>query len=250
MAKFRLGSRAVALAGAIGLGGIATVGILGYIGSIESRALRGQESVSAFVAKGVIPQGTAGQVAISQGLIVRQPIPRAMLAEGSITSLDQVKDRVAAVNILKGEQILSARFVEAGAKGVLPIQADRQAVSVELGIPPGVAGFVRPGDRVSIIAHLDAGPGGEARVQYLLQGIEVLAIGQRSVLEGDDRQQQQGGLGAQSQQQRVLMTLSLTPAEAEKLVFALFKGQVYFTLLPPEQQPVSTPGRTRENAFA
>jgi pilus assembly protein CpaB len=242
------GRRGVALGIAVGLGALATIGIAGYVGSIESRALKGIEAVEAFVAKEIIPAGMSGPNIISGGLIARQPIPKAVLAEGSIRSLNDIKDKISSVTILKGEQILLARFAApGGTKGVLPIPADRQALSVEVAIPPGVAGYIRAGDRVSIIAQLEgSGPGGEARVQYLLQSIEVLAIGQRVATEGQE--QKSGGIG--SQQGRVLMTLALTPVEAEKLVLSVLRGQVYFTLLPPDQQPVSTPGRTARDAFS
>jgi pilus assembly protein CpaB len=241
------GRRGVALGIALGLGALATIGIAGYVGSIESRALKGIEAVQAFVAKEIIPAGMSGANIISGGLIARQPIPRGVLAEGSIRSLNDIKDKTSSVMILKGEQILLARFAApGGTKGVLPIPADRQALSVEVGVPPGVAGYIRAGDRVSIIAQLEgSGSGGEARVQYLLQSIEVLAIGQHVATDGE---KESGGLGASGG--RVLMTLALTPVEAEKLVLAVLRGQVYFTLLPPDQQPVSTPGRTPKDAFS
>lgn len=246
MAGFSISRRMLAFTAALGLAAVATLSLTSYIQGVETRALRQMDAVEAYVAKDLIPQGTTGEAATAQGLIVRQPIPRGALAEGTIGSLGEIKDKIAAVNILKGEQILSERFVvETAAEGRLAIPEDRQAVSEELGIPPGVAGFVRAGDRVSVVAQLEvSGPAGaEPRVQYLLQGVQVLAVGQRIVVEGDARTEDQ-------LQQRVLLTLALTPAEVEKLAFAMFNGQIYFTLLPPGQQPAGTPGRTRDSAFS
>lgn len=248
MAGKGVGKRTVAVALAVVLAGVAALALMSYVRGVEARAIEDQEPVQAFVAKDVIPAGKFGEVAVSEGLIVRVPVPRKVVPEGAVTSLTQINRKVAAVSILKGEQILAARFVEpAEARGLLPIPADRQAVSIEVGVPSGVAGFIQGGDRVSMVAQIDVQSGGQAesRVQYLLQNIQVLSVGHRVVTtetkEGESQVQQQQG--------RVLLTLALTPEEAERVVLAHFQGQVYFTLLPPGQEPFSTPGRTRGNVF-
>lgn len=249
VANFSTARRGIALGLAIALAAVATISLFSYLRGVEARALKGVESVQAFVAKEIIPSGTSGGTAITKGLIGRELIPRKSLALGSIRSLTEIQSRVASVTILKGEQILSARFKAASAaKGLLNLPADRQALSVELELPPGVSGFVRSGDHISVIARLEkTGPTAnpvEVQVKYLLQDIEVLQVGQRVVTTDKDK-------GAQVEQntRKVLLTLALTPGEAEKLAFALFDGELYFTLLPEGQKPVETPGRTRENAF-
>lgn len=241
----------MALVAAVLLAAVATGLLLSYVRGIERRAFAGTQVVPVFVAKDTIPANTRGDTAISRGLIVRRDLPLFARVEGGIASLREIEKKVSAVTILGGEQILAARFVlPAQARGLLQIAADRQAMSVEAETPPGVAGFVQPGDRVSIIAQvgLPSTAGGQAkepRVGYLLQGIEVLAVGQRVVSP------ERRGLAARPQQQgRVLLTLALTPTEAEKLAFAIFEGELYFTLLPPGQSPAGTPGRTAENAFS
>ncbi|MFA5787819.1 MAG: Flp pilus assembly protein CpaB [Actinomycetota bacterium] len=250
MASLSMSRRTLAILLAVILAAVAAVALNSYVQGAESRALKGVETVRAYLAKDTIPEGTSGDTAISKGLIAREAIPSKMLAEGAIKSLTEIKNRVAAVTILKGELILAARFIKpAEAKGILPIPADRQAISVEVGIPPGVAGFIQPGDRVSIVAQLEVAKGAdsETRVAYLLQDVQVLSVGQRVVVTTEGKQ----GAQVQQQQARILMTLALTPPDVEMLTYAVFQGQIYFTLLPPGQKPVGPPGgRTRDNAFA
>jgi Flp pilus assembly protein CpaB len=69
-------------------------------------------------------------------------------------------------------------------------------------------------------------------VQYLLQDVEVLAVGRRVVQEGEDQVQQT---------EQVLMTLALEPEDAERLVFAYNNGSLHFTLLPPESEDPDDP---------
>lgn len=247
MAKLGALKERLGVVPAILLAAVATIALAAYIRGIEARALRGTQPVNAFVAKETIPNGTTGANVISRGLVVRTAIPRRFVAEGAIGSLDDIRDKVATATILKGEQILAGRFaVPSATRGLLPIPEDRQAFSIEVPTSSGVSGFVRSGDRVSILAQVDAGaPGGQAdvRVQYLLQDVVVLAVGRRGGA--------QQGIGAQNQGgDKVLLTVAVTPPEAEKLAFAILQGQIYVTLKPAEQEPAGTPGRNRQNLFS
>lgn len=259
MAGISMSRRTLALVVSIVLAGVATVALISYIRGIEDRSLKGQEPVEVFVAKEDIPAGTSGDFAISRGLFSTETIPRKVLATGAIRSLEEIRNKVAGVTIIKGEQIIATRFVapgQAGAAGdLLVIPRDRQAMSVQVGIVPGVSGFIQVGDHISIIADLTitkrGGPTGqtENRVQFLLQDIEVLALGRRVIVTNP-----QGGQTAETQQpqDQVLVTVAVTPVQAEKLAFAVLEGggKLHFTLLPKGQRPATTPGRTRDNAFA
>lgn len=240
--------RSMVLVAALVFAIIATAALASYVRGVEEETLKDAEAVKALVAKDLITAGTSGAAAASQGLIVDEAIPRRLVAEDIVTSLEEITDLVADVDILKGEQIRASRFVSPQAQGRISIPKGRQAMSVEVAIPPGVAGFVNSGDRVSILAQLDVPSGADAapkpRVQFVLQSIEVLAVGRSFVnVEGAEN-------SAPTVQQQVLLTLAVTPAEAEKLGFAVFQGAVYFTLLPEGQKPSRTPGRTAANAFS
>lgn len=261
MASVILPKRAIALAVAIILAAVATFALLSYVRGVEADVAEANEAVQAYVAKDAIPQGTRAEDAVSQGLIVREDVPRRLLADGAISSLEQVNGRVASADVLPGEQILAARFVlpDDLSTEFLSIPEDRQAMSVQVNVPSGVAQFIQRGSRVSLIAEIqDAGAAAdpanpqatvasaeEVRAQYLLQNVEVLAVGQRVVTtttgEGENQVQQT--------QDQVLLTLAVTPVEAEKLTLAVFEGQLYFTLLPPDQQPVETSGQTLGSLF-
>ena len=252
-----MSKRTIALVVSVALAAVATVALISYIRGKENKIFEGAKTVEVFVAKDTIPAGTTGDLASSKGLIEKTAVPEKVAAVTAIRSLEEIKGKIAAVTIEKGEQIISPRFVLPGQlKAALPIPTGKVAISVQVGIPPGVAGFVQPGDHVSIIARLSvpkkggfSGPSGTApsenRVQFLLQNVEVLAVGQRVVTVNPQGQQtattqNTGGL---------LATVALTNKDAEKLAFAIFEGELYFVLLPEGSKPVTTPGRTSENAF-
>jgi Flp pilus assembly protein CpaB len=266
--------RTVALVMAVVLAAIATVALISYVHSLENKAFAGTVLTRVYVAKEDIPAGVTGDTAQSTGLISAQQVPKKVVPDGAINSLDQIRGKVAGVTILKGEVVVDRRFVAPGTAGglALPVPPDKQAVSVEVGVPPGVAGFIHEGNKVSLLAQFDIKPGGcgvslapvlrlncppasaqqgaqgAKVVHYLLQNVDVLAVGQRVVTVGQNTNQQ--GATTQQESGRVLLTVALTPVQIEQLVFAIFNGQLYFTLVPEGQQPLVTPGRTIDNIFS
>lgn len=246
MAKVDLSKRGTAVAAALLLAVLGTLSLLGYVRGLERKALAQAEPVGVLIAKEAIPAGTPAETALGRGLVARDSLPRKAVVEGAVTTVEELQGKAALVDILKGEQIVLSRFgAPGGERGLLPIPPDRQAISVEVGTPPGAAGFIQPGDRVSVIAKT-AAQGGQPRAQFLLQDVGVLAVGQRVVTEanGTPPSEEPDTSG------RVLLTLALTPPEAEKIAFAVTSGELWFTLLPPGQQPSNTHGRTADNLFS
>ena len=224
--KRRFGGRSLALVTAVGLSFLATFALVSYVKGVEARTRSSEELVNAFVAKDFIPAGTSGENVISDGLVVREQVPRRLMPEGSVQSLDAIKDRVVSVDIYKGEQLFEGRFVlPTDSMGMVAIPEGQQAISVEVGAPPGVAGFVQPHARVSIIAQLEEP---EPRAEFVLHNVQVLAVGPRGVDAAEAQ------VDSTQLEQKVLLTLAVTPDEAEKLAFAVSQGDIYFTLLPPE----------------
>lgn len=268
MARLPSAGRTIAIIVALILAGVAVYFIWRYVNDIEAEVRQGQELVEVYVATDTIPAGARAEAAISGGLIETTELPRANRPAGSITSLDQISGLAASAEILPGEIILQQRFADPASSAVeFEIPEGLQAMSIEVEVPPGVAGFVQPGDRISIIAHIEVpdeaapviGPDGslvqpegaadgptETRSQFVVQGVEVLSVGRRVIVttpEGQEQDQVQ-------QTESVLTTVAVSDLQAEKVVFALNEGELYFTLLPEGYEPGDTPGRTFDDLFA
>ncbi len=148
--------RAIAFVIAAILAIVAVIAALSYLRGVENEAAEEADAVVGYVATQRIEPGTLADTAIQSGLIEEREIPRSLLAEGAITELSQVTGRTVQEVILPGDQIVDARFAAPGqGVQVLTIPPDHQAMSVAVGIPPGVAGFLRAGDFVSIISFID-----------------------------------------------------------------------------------------------
>lgn len=253
MAAVGMSRRTIALVLAVALAALATIALISYVRGLEDKAFQGTETVEVFVAKQDIPSGTTGDTASQQGLLVRTTVPAKVRPDGAITSLEQISGKLAAVQLYKDEIIVQQRFVAPGAalKNVLPIPQGLQAVSIAIGGAPAVSGFVQPGDQVSLLVQtgvrrggvLVTGPAAGPEVKYLMQKLNVIAVGTRivsSTTTATPEQVQSGGT----------FTFAVTPTQAEQLVFAALNTTMYFTLLPANSQPVGTPGRTFANLFS
>lgn len=255
MAAVSMSRRTIALVLAVALAALATIALISYIKGLEDKAFEGTETVEVFVAKQDIGPGTTGDTASSSGLIERRTVPAKVRPTGAITSLEQISGRLAAVQIFKDEIIVQQRFVQPGAvSNVLPIPEGRQAVSIAIAGAPAVGGFVQPGDKVSLVVQSARGPGGRPvtgggpTVRYLMQSLDVIAVGARIVSTGVTPA---AGQPAAEQPAGGLWTFAVTPAQAEQLIFAALNTSMYFTLLP-EKAParVGTSGRTFANLFS
>jgi pilus assembly protein CpaB len=253
LARLPSAGRTIAVVLALVLAAGATIAIFLYVRGIEERAFGDAELVEIFVAQGEVPAGTAATDAADAGLLARDTAPRVNVPEGAITGLEQIDGLFTVESILPGEIVLRDRWGASEEVAVgFEIPEGFEALSVEVQIPPGVAGYIRGGDRISLIATVET-PGetvtdpdgtvteepGEVLTQYLLQGIEVLTVGQRTIETEEP----------QAAPSTVLLTVALVPEDAERMVFAIENASLYFTLLPEGAEPQETPGRRLEDLF-
>ena len=256
MARVQSAGKVVAVIVAIVLAVAATVAIFLYVQGIEQRAFQDAELVEVLVAEEPIPEGTSAAAASDAGLITRGTIPRANVPDGPVLSLEDIEGLITRDAIPANEVLVRERWVDPTvAATTLDIPEGFEALSVQVSIPPGVAGFIRAGDQVSLIATIerpdavaedpddedaDATPAAEDLIsRYLLQGIEVLAVGQPQLEDAETGQPASA----------VLLTVALEPEDAERMVFAIQTAALYFTLLPPDAEPQETPGRTLSDLF-
>lgn len=267
--------RVIGLVVAVVLAAVATGAIYLYATGADDRAEREFDLREVYVATQQIDAGTPAEAAISQALIERREIPNTAVAEGAIGSLEQIQGLVVVAPIVPGQQIVSASFGDSAAAGTTPgarleIPEGLQAVSVDLEVVPGVAGFVDPGDRISILSVINVdeaqgaaapaegepapAPGQGIQARYVLQNVQVLALGQR--VTTTDENGNATGKAIRESTDTYIFTVALEPSQIEKLVFAETQSTLWATLLPSvpdeeaeQREPVNTSGASADNLF-
>ena len=234
-------SRVLAILIAVVLALVATAAMVVYVNGADRRAAAGLEPVNVLVAKETIPAGMSGEDAQNRQLIAQVTVPRKSVVTGAVTSLTQLEQRYAAVNLVKGEQLLQERWVGAedvAGRRLLQIPEDAQALSLGLDLTKQVAGFVTPGDKVGLVFSYKEKESSESvdKTHFLLQNIQVLAVGATALPNGSS---QGGGRVNQGRGSQNLTagTLASPKEHVERVVFAAENGSIYLTLLPPNAKP-------------
>jgi pilus assembly protein CpaB len=236
-------SRVLAILVAVVLALVATAALVVYVNGADRRAISDQEPVQVWVAAKPIKAGTSGVNARNTGLIEQVVVPKKNVVDGSVRSLAQIQNRYAAVDLVQGEQLLVRRWVGAedvAGRRLLQIPADHQALSIGVDLTRQVAGFVTPGDSVSMVVSMERG--GAQRSQFLLQNIQVLAVGETAL--SNAAAQGGGGRVAQgrSSQNLTAVTLAVPETHVERVVYAAENGSIYLTLMPPNAEAAATGG--------
>jgi pilus assembly protein CpaB len=162
--------------------------------------------------------------------------PAGQAPEGSFAQPQEIVGRGVIVSIVKGEPILPGKLAskEAGA-GLPPVIPDgMRAVSVRVNEVIGVAGYVLPGSRVDVIAT--ASPTNEAKdttSKVVLANVLTLTAGTRMEQDSKDGKPVQV----------TVVTMAVTPEQAERLALASTEGKIQLALRNPlDQSAPATPG--------
>lgn len=130
--------------------------------------------------------------------------------------------RVAKVDLFQNEMIHDVRLapIEAGNGLGALIPSGMRAHAVKVTDESGVAGFIHPGDFVDVVMILRL-QGGELEARTTLQNIKVIAI--------NDQYQSSDETRGKAMKATVV-TLLVTPPQAEQLALATTNGQIVLTL--------------------
>jgi pilus assembly protein CpaB len=148
--------------------------------------------------------------------------PRDSVPSGAITDAHTVVDTIVKSEMVQDEPITATRLYTGDTAGVLSllIPPDMRAMSVAVDEVSDIAGFVLPHARVDVLVAIkeENGPGGSsAHSKIVLENVEVLAVAQTT--DHKDK----------PQVERVV-TLLVTPQEAERLALASHEGSLRLAL--------------------
>ena len=252
-------TKAIVIVIALVLAGIATALAVNYVNSARSEVAASSEPIEVLVAQEDIPRGLSAEELIAKEMIVLQEVPQRYVAADAISSARAIEGQVLNTPLSKGEQVTSARFAVPSSAGLAySVPSDQVAIAIPVDEVRGISRLVRPGDRVAVFVTLENGPEEEGDItRLLLPEAKVVAMG--GSLSSEQAQAaadtEGGGGGAfaaadtETDAPRV-MTLSVTPVDAEKLVFAQETGKVWIALLPATAQEAPTaPGRSLQTLF-
>ncbi|MCB1020579.1 MAG: Flp pilus assembly protein CpaB [Acidobacteria bacterium] len=165
--------------------------------------------------------------------------PSALLPEGSFTEPDQVLERTPMSTILAGEPILERRLAAPGSGlGLAPkVPEGMRALSVRVDDVIGVAGFVLPEARVDLLitGMPPNSPQAGQMTRTILGNIRVLSAGEQLAPDATGKPQK-----------AAVVTLLLTPHQAEMVTLAQAHGRIQLVLRNAKDEEVAETDGVRE----
>lgn len=223
---------------------IGTVLLLIYVQSADKRALANTETQEVYVVQKAVPAGTTA--ANLGDSVVKKAIPKGVLASDSVANLSELGAKVAAVNLVPGEQLLATRMVEPGAlaaPGRVNVPDGLQELTVKLAADRVVGGTLRAGDTAGVLLSFPADDkaGTPAQTQQTFHKVLVTAVqystGATAQGEGTPTAST-GGTGMKTPQGQAggeyLVTIARTSEDVERIVFAVEFGTVYMSKEPTQ----------------
>ena len=216
---------------AVVLASLASLGVYRAVQRIPAREVE-IATAHAVVAARPLPMGT---------LLTKDDVkvvgwPARTPVAGGFTSVDQVTNRGVTTALAENEPLTDGKLAPAGSGGGLPpsIPQGMRAISVKVNEVIGVAGFVAPGANVDVVVTIRAGSEGSMS-RVVVSNVQVLTVGTRS----DQQSPKDGQRPAASS----VVTLMVTPDDAERIALASAEGQIILTLRNPlDTLPTTTEG--------
>jgi pilus assembly protein CpaB len=217
------------------------VSVFSYTSGVEERVRKSYETKPVYIATRQIPAGTNVSSALNTGSIETREFPVVSAPSNALEFINQIDGNlVARYTIQPGQILLDDSFGTSGNQtGSLIIPDGMMAVTVQVQDSAKVANFVRPGSKIAIYATGQVKASEDTTTQVLLPEILVLAIGDQ-VLATDSS----SGSANSS-----LITVSVSPAQAKKLIHASQNFTLYFGLLGSKVQPDLTSSISNSNIF-
>ena len=164
--------------------------------------------------------------------------PEKTPVQGGFADIAEVLDRGLISGVVENEPITESKLApkEAGAGLPPTITPGMRAISVSVNEVIGVAGFVTPGTRVDVLTILQRGDE---------DPMSRVVVSNVTVLTSNTRYDQQDGRNGEAIRSTVV-TLMVSPVDAERISLAQARGQLMLTLrnpldvLPTESVGVST----------
>jgi pilus assembly protein CpaB len=159
-------------------------------------------------------------------------VPEKFRMPGHIKKVEEIYNTIATVPIQAGEQITKPRVTHPGARTGLAnqISVGKRAYAVNVTSNQAASKLIKPGDRVDLISLVNYAPGqlDKIKVKTVLQDVLVLSTGFNITnalpMVAIERDQELKKLNLNTYTDYNTVTLELTPAEIQQLIFLTTSG--------------------------
>jgi pilus assembly protein CpaB len=243
--------RGVGVGAAVVLAGVGSLGVVSWANSSKSRAEAQVAQTAVVIIDNRVPKG-ADAATIKAASHVGT-VQQKSLADGALTSENQIGTQVAAADLEPGDQLVQARLT-ANTSGA---PADKVQVSANLSAERAVGGQLKAGDTVGVYISFEPTHGGSSEAaptpappasttdlefQHVLVTNVQTTSAPASQKSGNQVQQVSGD--------NFVVTLALSPAQSERFVFGGEFGHIWLSNEPATVKDDGTGIITMGNVYS
>ncbi|MGH2491354.1 MAG: Flp pilus assembly protein CpaB [Candidatus Limnocylindria bacterium] len=121
----------------------------------------------------------ATRAVLTTDMIMRKPFPRTLVPTGAALSESDVLGKTTQSAIPAGAALTQSQLIDAGGRSGASVTLEKGKVLVAFPTtdPLTIAGLVKPGDRIDVLATVTSGTGESSRkTQTMLQNLEVTDV--------------------------------------------------------------------------
>ena len=215
------------------LAGVGAGLLVAYVRGAEERAQGGESAVSVLVVTEAIPKGTKSEAIAAK--VKSEQVPAKVAANGAITELRSVADRVTAVDLLPGEQVVQGRFAAPDDVGQVVVPPGALKVTVALDAVRVIGGQLRGGDSVGVMVSFDE----PATTRMIVQKAPVTDVRTEAGQPVTTSATGSAPVG------KLLVTMAVDAPSAERVVFAAEHGRIWLAIEPMQANQGGTKLQTR-----
>lgn len=203
----------------------AFAGVLSVISDVNSKV--GPE-VDAYRLK----DDVAPYTALNAGQFEKVSMPKRWLSENAVTEIDEIDGKIAVTELQKGSLMQSDMMVRSP-----ELRPGEQEIAIMIDAATGVAGKIRPNDKVNIYATFAGERDGElSQSKVIVSNAKVLDVGELTALQPSDD-------GRNKASEVVPITFALNTLDTQRVAYAeSFAEHVRLALIAPGSDGTIRPG--------
>jgi pilus assembly protein CpaB len=215
-----------------------------YAQGADQRAVKDLQPKGVLVVAKAIPAGTPVESMMAS--LATEQLPGTAVAKTALSTVDGETGKVAAVDLVPGEQLLAERLVapaELKSPGSVDVPAGLQEVSFQVEPVRVVGGRLSPGDHVGVFISMEAG-GVEAKAdkettQLSIRKVLVTAVQRAPQPAAEKPAPSDGSTDPAANPQdttlptgALLLTVAVKDTDAAKIVFAAEYASIWLSKEP------------------
>jgi len=226
--------RVLGVGAAVVLAGLGSAGVISWAESSKNQAEAQQAQTAVVIIDKHVPKGADAATILAASHL--STIQQKNVADGALTSEDQIGTQVATADLVPGDQLVEARL---GTEIPGP-PADKVQVSATLSADRAVGGQLKVGDSVGVYLSFEpfdtnrpesdttTPPKTPNSTHLEFHNVQVTAIQSTQDPVSTDETQPLNQVASTN----FIVTLALTPAQSERFVFAAEFGHIWLSNEP------------------